>query len=296
MFLTRLGFGSKIVVTGDITQIDLPGGTRSGLKVVREILADVETCSSRISRALTSCGIGWSARSSTPTPGGTSVTRAAGRARRPIGRDPAAERRREHRGQQRVRRRGRRGRSGRARPVRARRDVGSIRLAELSIVLLDADAMAALHQQWMDLPGPTDVMAFPMDGWRSSRPSAPDPAARRAPTPTEPGALLGDVVLCPEVAAEQARHAGHSTESELRLLCTHGILHLLGYDHGEPEEEREMFELQARLVGDWAARPGVHRSGRRGRAPKAKSATSPPAPGPVSAMADPDHPRHGSSP
>jgi probable rRNA maturation factor len=70
------------------------------------------------------------------------------------------------------------------------------------------------------------------------------------------GALLGDVVLCPEVAAEQARHAGHSTESELQLLCTHGILHLLGYDHGEPEEEREMFALQARLVGGWAERSG----------------------------------------
>ena len=50
--------------------------------------------------------------------------------------------------------------------------------------------------------------------------------------------------------------AGPSTEAELHLLCTHGILHLLGYDHGEPEEEREMFELQARIVGDWAAKTG----------------------------------------
>jgi probable rRNA maturation factor len=68
--------------------------------------------------------------------------------------------------------------------------------------------------------------------------------------------LLGDVVLCPEVAAEQAVVAGHSTDSELALLCTHGILHLLGYDHEEPEAERQMFELQAALVGDWAAATG----------------------------------------
>ncbi len=128
-------------------------------------------------------------------------------------------------------------------------------LAELSIVLLDPEAMAALHVQWMDLPGPTDVMAFPMDG-------AEGPSDRfdpSAPPGTDEGlgeAMLGDVVLCPAVAADQAASAGHSTESELHLLCTHGILHLLGYDHGEPDEEREMFELQARIVADWVARTG----------------------------------------
>jgi probable rRNA maturation factor len=123
-------------------------------------------------------------------------------------------------------------------------------LAEVSVLLVDADTMAALHQQWMDLPGPTDVMAFPMD-------AADGPAERRdpsAPPGTDDGAeaMLGDVVLCPTVAADQAASAGHSTEAELHLLCTHGILHLLGYDHGEPDEERQMFELQAKLVGEWA--------------------------------------------
>jgi probable rRNA maturation factor len=124
-------------------------------------------------------------------------------------------------------------------------------LAEVSVLLVDTDTMAALHQQWMDLPGPTDVMAFPMD-------AADGPAERHDPS-APPGtddaaaaAMLGDVVLCPSVAADQAASAGHSTEAELHLLCTHGILHLLGYDHGEPDEEREMFELQARLVGEWA--------------------------------------------
>jgi probable rRNA maturation factor len=124
-------------------------------------------------------------------------------------------------------------------------------LAEVSVLLVEPETMAGLHQQWMDLPGPTDVMAFPMD-------AADGPTDRfdpSAPPGTEenPGAaMLGDVVLCPAVAADQASSAGHSTEAELHLLCTHGILHLLGYDHAEPDEEREMFELQAQLVQEWA--------------------------------------------
>lgn len=123
-------------------------------------------------------------------------------------------------------------------------------LAEVSVLLVDTETMTALHQQWMNLPGPTDVMAFPMDG-------VDGPADRFDPSApgTDDGtgeALLGDVVLCPAVAADQASSAGHSTEAELQLLCAHGILHLLGYDHAEPDEEREMFEIQARLVGEWA--------------------------------------------
>ena len=117
-------------------------------------------------------------------------------------------------------------------------------LADLSVVLLDEGAMAALHQQWMDLPGPTDVMAFPMDGADGalSRDAASVGSAR-------PGdAMLGDVVLCPQVAARQAVTAGHSTHEELLLLTTHGILHLLGYDHAEPDEEAEMFALQRKLL------------------------------------------------
>jgi probable rRNA maturation factor len=128
-------------------------------------------------------------------------------------------------------------------------------LAELSVVLVDADAMAALHVQWMDLPGPTDVLAFPMDG--ADLPT--DRADPSAPPSTDRGAaaMLGDVVLCPQVAADQAASAGHTTQAELHLLCTHGILHLLGYDHDDADEEREMFELQAQLLGEWAKRAGV---------------------------------------
>jgi probable rRNA maturation factor len=114
-------------------------------------------------------------------------------------------------------------------------------LAELSVLLVDVPAMEQLHQQWMDEPGPTDVLAFTMDELRPPRDEDTEP---------EPG-LLGDVVLCPEVAAAQARAAGHSSEDELHLLCTHGILHLLGYDHAEPADEREMFGLQGRILTAW---------------------------------------------
>ncbi|WP_371151857.1 rRNA maturation RNase YbeY [Buchananella felis] len=110
-------------------------------------------------------------------------------------------------------------------------------LAELSIMLVDPDAMAVLHERWLDLPGPTDVMSFPMDELRPGKPGAPTP----------PG-MLGDIVLCPDVAREQAAAAGHSTIEELLLLTTHGILHLLGFDHAEPEEEKVMFDLQRKLL------------------------------------------------
>ena len=62
---------------------------------------------------------------------------------------------------------------------------------------------------------------------------------------------MGDVVLCPSIARTQADAAGHDTAAELRLLCTHGVLHLLGYDHHAPDEEREMFGIQARLLSAW---------------------------------------------
>ena len=109
--------------------------------------------------------------------------------------------------------------------------------AELAITLVDVAAMELLHVEWMDEPGPTDVLSWPMDELR--------PGTEDKPTP--PG-LLGDVVLCPEVAASQAETAGHSLMEEIFTLTTHGILHLLGFDHAEPEEEREMFELQKTIV------------------------------------------------
>jgi probable rRNA maturation factor len=116
--------------------------------------------------------------------------------------------------------------------------------AELSMVLLDSTSMADLHMRWMDLPGPTDVMSFPMDELEpGGRPDTPEPGP----------AMLGDIVLCPEFAAEQAAAAGHSLGHELALLTIHGVLHLLGYDHAEPEEEKEMFALQRQLLEEWVS-------------------------------------------
>ncbi|MDH2425095.1 rRNA maturation RNase YbeY [Sphaerisporangium sp. TRM90804] len=119
-------------------------------------------------------------------------------------------------------------------------------LAELSVLIVDEAAMSELHERWMGEPGPTDVLAFPMD---ELRPGAGG-ARQEADVPLDP-ALLGDVVLCPQVAAKQAAEAGHSAGDELELLCTHGILHLLGYDHAEPEEHAEMFGLQGELLDAW---------------------------------------------
>lgn len=114
--------------------------------------------------------------------------------------------------------------------------------ADLAIVLVDEAAMEQLHVQWMDEPGPTDVLSFPMDELRPGTEDAPTPAG-----------LLGDIVLCPAVAETQAVAAKHSTQDELILLTTHGLLHLLGFDHAEPDEEREMFGLQRELITGFQA-------------------------------------------
>ncbi|WP_462417755.1 rRNA maturation RNase YbeY [Kytococcus sp. Marseille-QA3725] len=117
--------------------------------------------------------------------------------------------------------------------------------AELCIRFVEPDAIQVLHEEWMDLAGPTDVMSFPMD---ELRPGTPD-------RPSEPG-VLGDIVLCPQVAARQAEELGHPVTDELLMLTVHGVLHLLGYDHAEPEEEREMFALQAEVLRDYLAGTG----------------------------------------
>lgn len=108
---------------------------------------------------------------------------------------------------------------------------------ELNILFINPDAMEELHLKWLDLPGPTDVMSFPMDEMRPGT----------AQAPSGPG-VLGDVCVCPQVAAKQAQENGQAVVEEMLLLTTHGILHLLGYDHANPEEEKEMFALQRQLL------------------------------------------------
>ncbi len=119
-------------------------------------------------------------------------------------------------------------------------------LAELCIKAVDEDTIAQLNAQWMDKEGPTDVLAFPMDELR------PGLVTQEPQSPDE-GAVLGDLVLCPAIAVAQGETAGHGTTAEIELLTVHGILHLLGYDHAEPEEHREMFALQDTLLGQWRA-------------------------------------------
>lgn len=113
---------------------------------------------------------------------------------------------------------------------------------DLSILLVDEEEMARLHVEWMDEPGPTDVLSFPMDDLRPGDPSGPRVEG-----------ILGDIVLCPAVAARQGEDAGHAASVELALLLTHGVLHLLGHDHAEPDEHEVMFALQAELLQDWLA-------------------------------------------
>ncbi len=119
---------------------------------------------------------------------------------------------------------------------------------QLCVRLVDEETMASLNSRWMHATGPTDVLAFPMD-------ELEPPRAGQEP---EEG-CLGDLAVCPQVAQAQADERSQDPVEELRLLTVHGILHLLGYDHGEPEEQNTMFALQARLIAEWqGVRRGQH--------------------------------------
>lgn len=115
--------------------------------------------------------------------------------------------------------------------------------SDLTIMFVDPDPIAQLHMRWMNLEGPTDVMSFPMDELEPGTPENPS------------SGMLGDIILCPPVAARQGADAGHSTLDELCLLTTHGILHCLGYDHGTAEEEAEMFGIQRSILEEFLGRP-----------------------------------------
>jgi probable rRNA maturation factor len=109
---------------------------------------------------------------------------------------------------------------------------------DLNIAFVEDDYMTELHIKWMDEPGTTDVLSFPMD------------------MPEEPGeaVTLGDIVISPVVAAAQAISQGHSTEHEIYILATHGLLHIIGYDHADKADEKIMFELQEKIVSEWEKR------------------------------------------
>ena len=106
---------------------------------------------------------------------------------------------------------------------------------DLNVSFVEDDYMTELHMKWMDEPGTTDVLSFPMD----------------MPETDGEVVTLGDIVISPVVAAAQALKQGHSTEHEIYILATHGLLHIIGHDHAEPAEEKVMFALQEKIVGDW---------------------------------------------
>jgi probable rRNA maturation factor len=109
---------------------------------------------------------------------------------------------------------------------------------DLNISFVEDAYMTELHIKWMDEPGTTDVLSFPMD------------------MPEQPGEVvtLGDIVISPVVAAAQALNQGHSTEHEIYILATHGLLHIMGYDHADKADEKVMFALQEKIVSDWEKR------------------------------------------
>ena len=106
---------------------------------------------------------------------------------------------------------------------------------DLSIGFIDDDYMSELHVKWMDEPGSTDVLSFPMD------------------MPENEGDVvtLGHIRISAVFATDQAHLAGHSIEREIYILATHGLLHIIGYDHADPKEERVMFALQEKIVENW---------------------------------------------
>ena len=110
-------------------------------------------------------------------------------------------------------------------------------MVDVGIIFVDEAPMEELHIKWMDEPGPTDVLSFPMDELRPGSEDVPSPEG-----------VLGDIVVCPQIAAKQAQVAGHAPINEILLLVTHGMLHLVGFDHATPSEEQEMFSLQRSLL------------------------------------------------
>lgn len=111
---------------------------------------------------------------------------------------------------------------------------------EVGVTLVDVDRMSALHEEWMDEPGPTDVLSFPMDELRPAADGEPAQAG-----------MLGDIVLCPAFALEQAEAAGRPPEAELEFLVVHGMLHLIGFDHATQAEYDEMFAFQDEVLAAW---------------------------------------------
>ena len=242
MFLTRLGFGSKAVITGDVTQIDLPDGRgRSGLLQVRDVLEGIEgllfvelgsrdVVRHRIVQDIVDAYERHDQLMDTET--GPTVF--------------GADEQRDI-------------------DIEVSRWVGLARLVltdervnerygddvEMSLMFVDEQTIAELNVRFLGGDGPTDVLAFPMDEELPPGGRQPDQGGRGPGAPTDAGdppALLGDVVVCPAIASRQAAEHGVPPDDELALLVVHGVLHLLDYDHAEPEETAAMRRREQELL------------------------------------------------
>lgn len=107
--------------------------------------------------------------------------------------------------------------------------------AEVTVLLVERAAMASLKEKWLGETGPTDVLAFPMD----------------EQIPDEEPYILGDIVICPDVAREQAAEQGGKVNDEVDLLCVHGFLHLMGYDHVRPADARTMRHRERKILQEF---------------------------------------------
>ena len=217
MFLTRLGFGSRVVVTGDVTQVDLPSGQVSGLRVVQDILEGIpdiyfsrltshDVVRHRLVGDIVDAYERYDARqrdaeglSGPAASGGQGARRAAGQQGAARGGGSAVTDGANLVSIDIANESGVRVNEVALAAI-ARYVLDEMRihpLAELSVLLVDEKAMAALHKDWMNEPGPTDVLAFPMDELRPPHLGGGNAGRAGAEEPGPDPSLLGDVVLCP---------------------------------------------------------------------------------------------------
>jgi probable rRNA maturation factor len=157
-----------------------------------------------------------------------------------------------------------------ARLARLVMDAEGVEESEVSVLLVDRSVMTDLNERYTGEERPTDVLAVPIDG---PSPASGPPGGPSGPRGFAAGRLadeddgddlddeedddapwlLGDIVLCPAYAAEQASRAGQSLAAELELLTVHGILHLCGFDHADPDDERAMRARTEELLVRWRA-------------------------------------------
>ena len=122
---------------------------------------------------------------------------------------------------------------------------------EMSLMFVDEKTIAELNVRFLGGDGPTDVLSFPLDEELPPGGRQPDQGGRGPGSPSDPGdppALLGDVIVCPTVAGRQALEHGVSADDEIALLVVHGVLHLLDYDHVEPDETATMRRREQELL------------------------------------------------